>query len=186
MTENNTEKINWFKASKSNIKALIKKDRAENMKYDFNFSSYLQDILIILILTVIVLLFARSFDFLEEIFTFTRAHEEWELDELIAIGLFWALSLMVFSIRRAMELRKGQAILLNANTDLLEALDEIKRLKGILPICASCKKIRDDHGYWHQVEEYVREHSEADFSHGICPECAAKLYPDINLNKYGK
>lgn len=65
---------------------------------------------------------------------------------------------------------------------LQKALATIKRLHGILPICASCKKIRDDNGYWTQVESYIREHSEAEFSHGICPECAKKLYPDyINL-----
>ncbi|MCK5228541.1 MAG: PAS domain S-box protein [Desulfobulbaceae bacterium] len=55
--------------------------------------------------------------------------------------------------------------------------EEIKVLKGFLPICASCKKIRDDKGYWTQIESYIREHSEAEFSHGICPECAQKLYP---------
>ncbi|MGA2381995.1 MAG: CHASE3 domain-containing protein [Gemmatimonadales bacterium] len=55
---------------------------------------------------------------------------------------------------------------------------EVKVLGGLLPICANCKKIRDDRGYWNQIESYVHEHSEADFSHGICPECAAKLYPE--------
>jgi methyl-accepting chemotaxis protein len=53
---------------------------------------------------------------------------------------------------------------------------QVKTLGGMLPICANCKKIRDDGGYWHQIESYVREHSEAEFSHGICPDCAAKLY----------
>lgn len=62
---------------------------------------------------------------------------------------------------------------------LQEALAKVKTLSGLLPICASCKKIRDDRGYWTQVEVYVREHSEADFTHSICPECAAKLYPDF-------
>jgi hypothetical protein len=49
----------------------------------------------------------------------------------------------------------------------------------MLPICASCKKIRDDKGYWKQIESYIRDHSEAEFSHGICPECAEKFYPEI-------
>ena len=62
---------------------------------------------------------------------------------------------------------------------LERALDKIKTLRGLIPICAACKKIRDDKGYWHQVEVYVRDHSEADFSHDICPECAQKLYPDL-------
>ncbi len=60
---------------------------------------------------------------------------------------------------------------------LQDALDNIKRLSGLLPICSSCKKIRDDKGYWNQIERYIAEHSEAEFSHGICPECVKKLYP---------
>src|SRR5512139_2855608 len=60
---------------------------------------------------------------------------------------------------------------------LQDALDNIKRLSGLLPICSSCKKIRDDKGYWNQIEKYIAEHSEAEFSHGICPECVKKLYP---------
>ncbi|MBW2127201.1 MAG: hypothetical protein JRH08_16390 [Deltaproteobacteria bacterium] len=60
--------------------------------------------------------------------------------------------------------------------ELQETLSEIKILKGIIPICASCKRIRDDKGYWNQVEAYIRDHSEADFSHSICPDCMKKLY----------
>jgi len=61
--------------------------------------------------------------------------------------------------------------------DLQEALNRIKTLKGLLPICAACKKIRDDQGYWSHIESYIRQHSEAEFTHGICPSCAQKLYP---------
>jgi len=60
--------------------------------------------------------------------------------------------------------------------DLQDALAKIKRLRGLLPICASCKKIRDDKGYWNQLETYIQEHSEAEFSHGFCPECMKNLY----------
>jgi uncharacterized membrane protein YhiD involved in acid resistance len=59
------------------------------------------------------------------------------------------------------------------------ALAEIKQLKGMLPICSSCKKIRDDKGYWNHLELYIEEHSDASFSHGICPECIKKLYPEF-------
>lgn len=62
--------------------------------------------------------------------------------------------------------------------ELRDALAKVKTLSGMLPICSSCKKIRDDQGYWHRVEEFIHEHSEADFSHGLCPECAKRLYPD--------
>jgi PAS domain S-box-containing protein len=61
---------------------------------------------------------------------------------------------------------------------LQKALDEVKQLSGLLPICASCKKIRDDKGYWNQIESYIYDHSEAEFSHSICPECFKKLYPE--------
>ncbi len=57
----------------------------------------------------------------------------------------------------------------------------MRHLEGILPICASCKKVRDEQGRWHAVERYVSDRSEADFSHGICPECARRLYPDLDL-----
>jgi PAS domain S-box-containing protein len=63
--------------------------------------------------------------------------------------------------------------------ELQEALAKIKTLRGLIPICASCKKIRDDQGFWQQVEVYVRDHSEAEFSHGLCPDCAIRLYPEI-------
>ncbi len=65
------------------------------------------------------------------------------------------------------------------NAELQKALAEVKQLSGLLPICSSCKKIRDDEGYWHQVEVYIRDHTDADFSHGLCPDCAQKLYPDF-------
>lgn len=64
------------------------------------------------------------------------------------------------------------------NDQLQEALANVKTLSGLLPICANCKKIRDDDGYWHSVEGYIRDHSDAVFSHGICPDCMTTLYPD--------
>lgn len=67
--------------------------------------------------------------------------------------------------------------------DLKEALAKVKKLSGLLPICASCKKIRDDKGYWEQVESYIKKNSEAEFTHSICPECARKLYPEIFMYK---
>ncbi|MBF0467711.1 MAG: hypothetical protein HQK61_02305 [Desulfamplus sp.] len=68
--------------------------------------------------------------------------------------------------------------------ELLTSMDEIKTLRGIIPICASCKKIRDDKGIWEQIETYIRAHSDAEFSHGICPECIKSLYPEYTDGKY--
>ena len=64
------------------------------------------------------------------------------------------------------------------NIELEKALEEVRTLSGMLPICASCKKIRDDKGYWNQIESYISKHSEVEFSHSICPECAQRLYPE--------
>ena len=66
---------------------------------------------------------------------------------------------------------------------LRDALGKIKTLSGILPICASCKKIRDNDGAWVQIESYIKDNSDANFTHGVCPECAVKLYPNLFLNK---
>jgi len=63
--------------------------------------------------------------------------------------------------------------------ELRDALTRVKRLSGLLPICSSCKKIRDDHGYWNQLEVYIQDHSDASFTHSFCPECVRRLYPEI-------
>lgn len=78
-----------------------------------------------------------------------------------------------------LELRRLNAALQARNSELQAALARVKVLSGLLPICASCKKIRNDKGYWQQVEGYLQEHADVEFSHGICPECARKLYPDL-------
>ena len=65
------------------------------------------------------------------------------------------------------------------SSELMVALSEVRQLSGLLPICSNCKKVRDDKGYWSQVDEYIAKHSEAKFSHSICPECIKNLYPDI-------
>ncbi len=77
--------------------------------------------------------------------------------------------------RKRTEAEKEQLI-----AQLQKAMQEVKVLSGFLPICASCKKIRDDTGYWRQIEEYISRHSNALFSHGICPDCSKKLYPEVH------
>jgi len=67
------------------------------------------------------------------------------------------------------------------NQELEAALGRVRTLEGLLPICAGCKKIRDDAGNWNQIECYISEHSDAQFSHSVCPDCARRLYPDLNV-----
>ena len=113
-----------------------------------------------------------------------------------SLGLLWLLGVIGLSWanrglkNRSRERDRAEAELQKAHNelekrvrertaDLKKALDDIKTLKGIVPICSHCKKIRDDKGYWNQIEAYVQEHSAAEFSHGICPDCAKKYYPEF-------
>jgi len=82
---------------------------------------------------------------------------------------------------RTSELSDINRELVQKNTALEDALAEVKTLSGLLPICSHCKKIRDDKGYWSQIETYIHRHSGAEFSHSICPECAKKFYPEYKL-----
>ena len=81
------------------------------------------------------------------------------------------------------ELRKAERIKTNLIEDLEESLKEANLLSGFLPICASCKKIRNDKGYWDRIEKYISRHSRAVFTHSICPDCAQKLYPEYFKEK---
>jgi AmiR/NasT family two-component response regulator len=83
-----------------------------------------------------------------------------------------AIAIAIARFDDLMELRR-------LNAKLQDALAQAKTLSGLLPICASCKKIRDDEGYWSQLETYIQEHFDIQFSHGLCPECVNKLYPEI-------
>lgn len=79
-------------------------------------------------------------------------------------------------LRRQAEAQREQVIV-----DLKKALEEVKKLSGLLPVCSMCKKVRDDKGLWQRIEAYVEDHSEAQFSHSICRECAEEHYPDLDL-----
>lgn len=101
---------------------------------------------------------------------------------LIALGLLIASMVILFIEKKIIYKRKlMQKERENLIADLQDAIAKINTLKGLLPICANCKKIRDDKDRWEQIEFYIREHSEAEFTHSICPECAKKLYPDLDL-----
>ncbi len=116
-------------------------------------------------------------------------------DDYLGSGFHWSVytacmalactisSLTVLFYREAMgqlfdRVAQQRDELASRNAELVKAMHEVKRLSGLLPICSSCKKVRDDKGYWRQIESYVAEHSEADFTHGICPDCMKALYPE--------
>jgi len=88
------------------------------------------------------------------------------------------LAITRLRIRNHLQLKAQRDLLERRTAELQEALKTVKQLSGLLPICAWCKKIRDDQGSWSQMEAYIREHSEADFSHGVCPDCLKSMMPD--------
>lgn len=105
---------------------------------------------------------------------------EGEMASLMDASLVQGLSLLVFPITSFIIVTGLVFLSLQRMADdLRRARDEVRQLSGLLPICASCKRIRDDRGYWHQVEQYIQSHSGAEFTHGICPECMRQLYPRV-------
>lgn len=107
---------------------------------------------------------------------------------LVATFVIYQIIVMILKAYRdeksradAMNRRLSENVeaLRQTNQDLENALAEVKTLSGLLPICASCQKIRNDKGYWDRIETYIQAHSEATFSHSLCPDCARKLYPDL-------
>jgi len=101
--------------------------------------------------------------------------EMWKVifNRVISLLAIWVTALLGLQ-RKAAEQKRVESL-----REREMALEEVRILRGILPICASCKKNRNDQGSWVQIEEYIRDHSEAEFSHGICQECAKKLYPEF-------
>ena len=97
----------------------------------------------------------------------------WKSYILIIIIVFLLTTLIIsFSLKIDKSAKEREKLILKLQT----TLDEVKTLQGFLPICANCKKIRDDKGYWNQIEGYIQRHTEAEFSHGMCPECSDELY----------
>jgi hypothetical protein len=137
---------------------------------------------LILLELLIVLMLTTAWEFWLEDFTFgviNVDHAEEDLTErleyMITSSVFVCIALIIplwIIVRDFSKLEK-------TTQRLQGALDNIKALEGLLPMCAKCKNIRDDDGYWQQVEVYIRQHSNAKCSHSICPECAHQLYPDL-------
>jgi hypothetical protein len=134
----------------------------------------------IAIVTAMATVFAISAlaDIDERFHVWSAQYERYNADELlILIAGLGAVALVHFMIMRR-RLRREVAIREEREAALTKALHEIEVLSGLLAMCASCKRIRDDDDRWEPVEVYLQRHGELSVSHGICPECAAQLYPD--------
>ena len=139
-------------------------DVKSNQKYD---------LLLLGMFSLLVYYLGAKFDLQENFDSFCDLYERFEVDELMLVALALVPASVIYFWRRWQEIRQ-------ANRRLAAALKEIEHLRGILPICCSCKKIRDDDGYWHEVEAYFETHLDSSFTHGICNDCIAKLYPELH------
>ena len=141
-------------------------------------------------LAVLGVTLAYRIELFEIFYQWSRAHEEWQVDEIFTAFIIFTIGLAIFSFRRWREQIGEHSELIKLITEkekliveLQDASEKINILRGFLPICSYCKKIRNDEGYWEQVENYISEHSEAQFSHGICPTCAKKHYSELLSEK---
>jgi len=105
--------------------------------------------------------------------------ERVDLEATVSVFTHADKKYIITAVRDIRERKKNEREREHLISELKDALAKVKTLKGLLPICSSCKKIRDDKGYWNRIETYIESHSEADFTHGICPECMQKLYPEL-------
>ncbi|UCG78100.1 MAG: hypothetical protein JSV21_11170 [Nitrospirota bacterium] len=96
---------------------------------------------------------------------------------LICFILFGLIAARLIEKQKIAEKKNEELI-----SGLQNALERVKLLSGLLPVCSSCKKIRDEEGHWTQIELYIRDRSEADFTHSVCPDCFKRLYPEIKNN----
>jgi hypothetical protein len=130
-----------------------------------------------------VMYLAFKLGFLKPAMIVLQRYQTLEMESFIAVSLFLVTALTAFSIRRLIAFRRVNAVLVKRNAELEKAMIEITELRGLIPICSVCKKIRDDEDSWHQLEAYIESHSHAEFTHGICPECMNALYPEFSAYK---
>ena len=137
---------------------------------------------LILLEVIIVLLLTIAWEFWLEDLTyalFLVDHDTEDLVERLEYVVTSFVFVLIALIVPLWVIVKGVSKLERTQVELQEALRNIKTLRGLVPICANCKMIRSDDGCWQQLEAYISDHSEATLSHGICPECATKLYPGL-------
>jgi hypothetical protein len=142
-----------------------------------------QDIVVIAILAILVFAFSAAFDIFNAVIAWVYRHDTWQLDELFSVSIFLVAAMGFYAWRRNRELteqirRREQAEAEKAHLipELETALADVYALKKLLPFCISCRRVREDSGYWNQVEEYLESHFSTRFDDGLCPDCARRFY----------
>jgi hypothetical protein len=130
------------------------------------------DVIVLVAGAIVAFFLLARFDAFERYAAWSRSHESMQLDELLTLAVIVAVALAVFAWRRWMDLAREQKL-------RAEAESSARRLEGMLPICSSCKRIREQDDLWTPVEQYFSVRIAADFTHGLCPECRERLYPEL-------
>ncbi len=142
----------------------------------------LRDGIVIVLFGLVVYFMSLTYDVVDHVTQFLRDHESWQLDEIIVVMLYLIVAGAVFVWRRRSELLQQVEAREAAESEkarlipqLESALRDVTSLTELLPVCAWCKRIRDDQGYWSQVDAYLAAHTGIGITHGICPDCAKKF-----------
>jgi hypothetical protein len=131
------------------------------------------DLIVLLLVAIALFVLLVRLQAFERFYAWSRTHETWQLDEVLVAIAVLALASAFYALRRWRDLRAEIA-------RREAAVSAARRLEGLLPICAACKRIREGGGGWVAVEEYVAARTEAAFTHGICPDCRQRLYPGLD------
>ncbi len=143
-----------------------------------SFEKYKQEIIIIFIVSILSFCFFSKYDVLEKTVKLSSEYENFEIDEIMSSAIVTLFCITLFSLRRVRDLKTAIHLANKSNKDINSASDKTWELKGILPFCTFCKKIRNDSGDWEEVDIYIGKHSKANISHSICTDCIKQHYPD--------
>jgi hypothetical protein len=146
-------------------------------------SAALKDLVVMLVVSVALFIVSAFFDVFNKVISWMYTHDTWQLDELFTVAAYFAVAISIYAWRRHRELRDEIRYRQNAEAEKAELVPELERaladvstLRTLLPICYSCKRIRDPKGHWDPVEVYIENHVAAKINNGLCPECARKMY----------
>ena len=148
-----------------------------------------RDLLLIIVFTIIVFAISAVFDVFNKVITWVYQHDTWQLDEVFTVSIFLVFAIALYAWRRHRELlvqihRREEAEAEKARIvpELQRALDDVALLRNIVPVCPSCKRVRDTTGEWYHAETYLEIHYPARFNNGLCPSCAKDAYGNANFH----
>jgi hypothetical protein len=145
--------------------------------------------LVIACFGVLIYWIGHKFSLMEKAYELTGLSQPANLGGAFAVFLLFFLyffALALVAVRKWRQAAATNQRLLEANQELEQAAKEINKLRGLIPICAKCNRMKDDQGYWRRVEDFLSARAEVEFTHGLCPACVAILYPQLDMVKLAR